>query len=106
MVRKPLNGNKMSYREFVEKAVRGLRKKQYKGIHVVYSGFNKAFETYYDEAPRPIIDQLVAEGFAVVRPAKGGATLFLASEMNEELETPENALAKILATSDKKKQGA
>ena len=48
--------SKMTYQEFVEKAIKSLREPPYKGIHVVYSNFNNAFRQYYDEDPRPIID--------------------------------------------------
>lgn len=101
MAQKPSPGKKMTYREFVEQAIRSLRKPPYKGIHVVYTGFNQAFKTYFDEEPRPIVDQLVAEGFVVVRPVRGGVTLFLASEYGEHADP----LAKILAGAQKKGWG-
>ena len=40
--------NKLSEHEFVIRAIRKLRKPPYKGIHSVYSGFNKAFKDYFN----------------------------------------------------------
>lgn len=71
---------KMSYREFVRMMIHELRKPSYTGIHVVYSGFNERFREYYDEDPRPVIDQLVDEGFLKIFQKTGGPIIFLASE--------------------------
>jgi hypothetical protein len=54
---------KLPYRVFVERAIKELREGDRKGIHVVYSNFNKAFRAYYHEDARAIVDQLVEEGF-------------------------------------------
>ena len=97
---------KMSHKEFVERSIKALRNPKYKGIHVVYTGFNEAFRQYFDEEPRPIVEQLVKEGFLVSSPAKGGAIIALASEYAEKTlpkkATGSNAsaaLAKILTQS-------
>jgi hypothetical protein len=91
---------KMTYKEFVEKAIKSLRQPPYKGIHVVYTNFNNAFRQYYGEDPRPIIDKLVEEGFLVSRVARGGAIILLATDVDEK-STPKDgassALAKILS---------
>lgn len=68
---------KMTHEEFVLRAIRKLRKPPYKGIHTVYSGFNAAFREYFNEDPVPATKHLAQSGSIVVRPAKGGATLFL-----------------------------
>ena len=89
----------MPYREFVERSIKALRKKHYKGIHVVFSGFNAAFRQYYNEDPRPIIDKMVEEGFLVSRIAKGGVIIMIASELEEGKvrSNGDTALAKILS---------
>ncbi len=38
---------KLSYEEFVRKAIVSLWKEGYKGIHSVYSGFNNAFRKIF-----------------------------------------------------------
>ena len=54
---------KLSYEEFVKKAIVSLRKEGYKGIHSVYSGFNEAFKKYFDgEDPIKVTNQLAQEG--------------------------------------------
>ncbi|MBA4348961.1 MAG: hypothetical protein C0415_03095 [Thermodesulfovibrio sp.] len=69
---------KLSYEEFVKKAIVSLRKEGYKGIHTVYSGFNQAFKKYYDgEDPIKVTNQLADEGKIVIRPVKGGVMLYL-----------------------------
>lgn len=96
--------SKMNYEEFMEKAIKSLREPPYKGIHVVYSNFNNAFRQYYDEDPRPIIDKMVADGFLVSRPARGGAIIMLAADADEKMKKVDNgtsaALAKILTQND------
>ena len=73
--------HKLSYEEFVKKAIVSLRKEGYKGIHTVYSGFNQAFKKYYDgEDPVKITNQLADEGKIVIRPVKGGVMLYLPDE--------------------------
>jgi hypothetical protein len=72
---------KLSYEEFVKKAIVSLRKEGYKGIHTVYSGFNQAFKKYYDgEDHVKITNQLADEGKIVIRPVKGGVMLYLPDE--------------------------
>jgi len=88
---------KMSHREFVERAIIALRKPGYKGIHVVFSGFNEAFREYYGEDPRPHVDELVEEGFIVSRPAKGGIMITLVSDLdNGDNDWASSPLLKIL----------
>ncbi len=95
--------SKVTYKEFVERAIKSLREPPYKGIHVVFSNFNNAFRQYYGEDPRPIVDQMVAEGFLVLRPARGGAIIMLASDADEKSKVkngPSAVLAKILTQND------
>ena len=93
--------NKMVHREFVERSIKALRTPPYKGIHVVFSGFNEAFRQYYNEEPRPHVDQLVKDGFIVSRLVKGGVIITLATDAgtDEKNEGPSAALAKILSQS-------
>jgi len=54
---------KLSYEEFVRRAIESLRAEGYKGIHSVYSGFNDTFRRYFNGAdPVNITNQLAAEG--------------------------------------------
>lgn len=105
MSRKPkkssATNSKLSYKEFVERSIKALRNPPYKGIHVVFSNFNNAFRQYFDEEPRSVIDKMVAEGFLVSRPAKGGVIIMLAADAGDikNSVSPSDALAKILSHS-------
>lgn len=69
---------KLSYEDFVKQAIVKLRTGNYKGIHSVYSGFNVAFKKYFDGVnPVEITKKLAEERKIVIRPAKGGAVLYL-----------------------------
>ncbi len=71
---------KMSHEEFCLVAIEKLRKDGYKGIHLVYSGFNQAFKEYFGEDPRAITERLATEGKIVIRPCKGGAIMYKPEE--------------------------
>ncbi len=72
---------RLSYEEFVKKAILSLRKEGYKGIHSVYSGFNEAFKKYFPgENPVEATNNLANEGKIVIRPVKGGVMLYLPEE--------------------------
>lgn len=73
-------GEKLTQAEFVKKAIVSLRKTPYKGIHSVYSGFNEAFRSYFNEEPIKWTNQLAAEGVIEIRPARGGVMLYLPGE--------------------------
>jgi hypothetical protein len=77
---------KLSYEEFVRRAVTRLKEKSYKGIHSVYSGFNDAFRRYYDEDPVKIIRELSAEGKVFLRPARGGFIIYLPENTPQEIK--------------------
>ena len=69
---------KLSYEEFVKKAILKLRTGNYKGIHSVYSGFNEAFRKYYDGVnPVEVTNRLAKENKITIRPVKGGVMLYL-----------------------------
>ena len=88
-------GRKISEYDFIVKAVKKLRKPPYKGIHSVYSGFNRAFRDYYQKDPIETTTRLAEEGRIVTRPVKGGVMIYLP----EEAPAPrgsENVLSKIL----------
>ncbi|OGQ84428.1 MAG: hypothetical protein A3F90_18265 [Deltaproteobacteria bacterium RIFCSPLOWO2_12_FULL_60_19] len=70
-------GEKLTQAEFIKKAIVSLRKDPYKGIHTIYSGFNDAFRTYFDDDPIKWTTQLSKEGVIVIRPVKGGVMLYL-----------------------------
>jgi hypothetical protein len=72
---------RLSYEEFIRKAIVSLRKEGYKGIHTVYSGFNEAFKKYFEgEDPIKVTNQLAQEGKIVIRPVKGGVMLYLTED--------------------------
>lgn len=73
-------GERLTQAEFVKKAIVRLRKDPYKGIHSVYSGFNEAFRTYFNDDPIKWTTQLAAEGVVEIRPARGGIMLYLPGE--------------------------
>ncbi len=87
---------KLSYEEFVKKAIVRLRKEGYKGIHSVYSGFNSAFKKYYDgENPVDVTNKLAKEGKIIVRPVKGGVMLYLPEDVSAQRNTADEALRKM-----------
>lgn len=87
---------KLSYEEFIRKAIVSLRKEGYKGIHSVYSGFNNAFRKYFnDENPVEITNRLAKEGKIVVRPVRGGVMLYLPEEVPSVRNTADEALKKM-----------
>ena len=86
---------KLTELEFVTRAIRNLRKPPYKGIHSVYSGFNKAFREYFDKNPVDATSRLATEGGIVTRPVKGGVMLYLPEEAPAPRDS-ENILQKIL----------
>lgn len=87
---------KLSYEEFVKKAIVSLRKEGYKGIHTVYSGFNEAFKRYFDgEDPVKITTQLSQEGKIVIRPVRGGVMLYLTEDAPTVKSQADEALKKM-----------
>jgi hypothetical protein len=87
---------KLSYEEFVKRAIVSLRKEGYKGIHSVYSGFNNAFKKYFDgENPVEVTNGLAREGKIVVRPVKGGVMLYLPEEVSSSRNSADEALKKM-----------
>ena len=87
---------KLSYEEFIRKAIVSLRKEGYKGIHTVYSGFNEAFKKYFDnENPIEVTNQLASEGKLVIRPVKGGVMLYLPEDAPAAKTRGEDALGKM-----------
>jgi hypothetical protein len=87
---------KLSYEEFVKKAIVNLRKEGYKGIHSVYSGFNEAFKKYFGgENPVEVTNRLAHDGKIVVRPVKGGVMLYLPEEAPAAKSSADEALKKM-----------
>jgi hypothetical protein len=87
---------RLSYEEFVKKAIVSLRKEGYKGIHSVYSGFNSAFKKYFnDENPVEATNKLAQEGKIIVRPVKGGVMLYLPEEAPASRNLADEALTKM-----------
>ena len=75
---------KLSKEEFVKKAIQNLRTEKYKGIHTVFSGFNKAFKKYFDGAdPVEATKELDKKGVIVSRPARRGAYILLAEDATD-----------------------
>lgn len=71
---------RLSEYEFVLRAIQKLRNPPYKGIHSVYSGFNRAFKEYFDKNPVEATTRLAQEGKIATRPVKGGVMLYLPEE--------------------------
>ncbi|MCM8792700.1 MAG: hypothetical protein NC826_06170 [Candidatus Omnitrophica bacterium] len=87
---------KLTYEEFVKKAIVSLRKPPYKGIHSVYSGFNEAFRKYFSgEDPVKVVNALAQEGKIVLRPVKGGVMLYLKEDAPVQSDIGESALKKM-----------
>jgi hypothetical protein len=92
----------MDKAEFVVEAIHKLRTGQFKGIHTVYSGFNKMLQLVYPkESPVDIVKDLCDnEGFGI-RPVKGGVILYAPEDVDEakansNAKTVQKTLDKIL----------
>ncbi len=84
---------KLSEEEFVKRAILKLRGK-YRGIHSIYSGFNRAFQQYFGSNPVATTQRLAKEGKITIRPVKGGVMLYLP----EDAPSPsDDVLKKILS---------
>lgn len=87
--------------EFTRRAIKTLRTGSYKGIHVVFSGYNEALKALWPDAdPRVVTTQLVTDGICEMHGARGGAMLYLAGEMPESVNNGDRSkatLAKIKA---------
>ncbi len=68
------------YKEYILKEIKKRREDNFKGIHVVYSGFNKDFREKFNDDPIKIVDQLVDEGILRKQLAKGGVIIYDANE--------------------------
>ncbi len=88
-------GKKISEYEFIVRAIKKLRKPPYKGIHSVYSGFNRAFREYFQKDPIETTTKLSQEGKIVTRPVKGGVMIYMPEEA-PVARGAENVLNKIL----------
>jgi len=86
---------RISEYDFVVRAIKKLRKHPYKGIHVVYSGFNRAFREYFGKDPIEATTGLAEEGKIIIRPVKHGVMLYLPDEAPEPWGS-KGALKKIL----------
>jgi hypothetical protein len=84
---------KLSEEEFIVRAIKKLRKPPYKGIHSVYSGFNRAYKEYFGANPVEMTQKLAVEGKIVTRPVRGGVMIYLPQDAPK---AGDDALAKIL----------
>ena len=87
--------NKMSEEEFVVNAIKKLRTPPYKGIHSVWSGFNRAFKEYFDKNPVEATQRLAKEGKIIIRPVRGGVLLYLMGD-GREIPKAEDVIKKIV----------
>tara|TARA_B100000941_G_C27984203_1_gene292526 strand:+ start:147 stop:434 length:288 start_codon:yes stop_codon:yes gene_type:complete len=90
-----MNSKRLTFEEFTLQAIKNLRTEKSKGIHVVYSGFNKAFKEYFGEDSRNIVDQLIDKGIIEKKPVKGGIMIYIKGE-GPKFKEPDDALSKIL----------
>ncbi|PKN65871.1 MAG: hypothetical protein CVU57_08760 [Deltaproteobacteria bacterium HGW-Deltaproteobacteria-15] len=93
---------KLTEMEFVERAIKRLRIVPYKGIHSVYSGFNKAFRDYFDVNPVEATTRLAGEGKIATRPVKGGVMIYLPQDA-PPARASRNVLDKILSEEEPNK---
>lgn len=86
----------MTHMEFIERAIKTLRKGNYKGIHTVYSGFDAAFRKVFPgDNPVEVTRKLEAEGKIVVKPVRGGAMLYLPEDAPVKKDTADEVLKKM-----------
>jgi hypothetical protein len=87
---------KLSYEEFIRRAIISLRKEGFKGIHTVYSGFNEAFKKYYDgQNPVEVTNALAKENKLIIRPVRGGVMLYLPEDVQPTGQTADDVLKKM-----------
>jgi len=86
------NAPKLTEEEFIRCAIKKIRD-QYKGIHSVYSGFNRAFKQYFGTNPVDATQRLSQEKKIVIRPVKGGVLIYVPEDAPPN---PEDVLNKIL----------
>lgn len=86
---------KLSIQDFVLKAIEAGRTEKSKGIHVVYSGFNAAYKSYFGTDSRAATAKLETAGVIAVRGCRGGVMLYKAGE---EPERRDNKADKLLAS--------
>lgn len=84
---------KLSEEEFIARAIEKLRKPPYKGIHSVYSGFNRAYKEYFGTNPVEMTQKLAEKGRIVTRPVKGGVMIYLPQDAPKAAD---DALERIL----------
>ncbi len=77
----PRSNNFASMEEFTLQSIKRLRIKKYKGIHVVYSGFNDAFRKKFNQDPVKFIKDLENKGVVVTHLVRGGVMLYDAKDM-------------------------
>ena len=92
---------KLSAEQFCLKAIKALRKGQYKGIHTVFSGFNVAFREYYGDKLDPIvtIDALIKEGKIEGHFVKKGKMIYAPGDMPERTDQSGVAALKAMGLS-------
>ena len=77
-----MNEERLSPKEYIKKAIVDLRRKNHKGMNTVSSGFNKAFEEYFDGiTPDEAIKELAKQKEIIVSPKKRGVTIYLPNEL-------------------------
>ncbi len=85
---------KLTEQEFIIKAVNNLRKPPYRGIHCVYSGFNRAFRDYFMKDPIDSVKALEMAGVVTTKPVKGGVMIYIHGE--EPKDDHEDVLKRII----------
>ena len=85
---------KLSMQDFVLKAIEAGATSRSKGIHVVYSGFNAAYKSYFGTDSRAATAKLETAGVIAVRGCRGGVMLYKAGE---EPARKDNKAEKLLA---------
>jgi len=80
-----ISEERLTPEEFVLRAIRNLKTEKYKGVHVVHSGFNRAFRDYFGDEADPIgtTTQMRKDGKIAVFLTKGGASLYLREDLKE-----------------------
>ena len=96
---------KISEYEFVAKAIKKLRNPPYKGIHSVYSGFNRAFKEYFGTNPIETTQRLAKERKITIRPVRGGVMLYLPEEAPRAADS-ESILKTILGGDEEPETGS
>lgn len=83
---------RLTKEEFVIRAIERLRTEKSNGIHVVWSGFNAAFEKYFGEKSQATTTEMKTKGLIEVVPFDGGVLIYKKGEAPDRVQETINKI--------------